>query len=632
MSTLKKNKDGEDDDEVMQEADTDAIEIDKEDNITSSFHKLKSSKESKKGRKEKKKKPTSKRKHEKESDGEIGGSGEERDTENGDNENRHSKKNASKKKDRRGSKRSIDKNIDSLSASDADNESGSDPFDEFREATERAEIDMIETYVARAKWESMEPTNETLKKLLFYPESYILPPSESLTALFESLRFPDDEGLYVGQYPKVKQHNLTKMERRLGAEWFGPNQRLAALPIPKRARTQRPGAPPPVPVAQAAPMSDSTMSLSRSSVSLRFIEDTTNPIIEDPFDYIDNMGLVLRKPHPTTPHTHIANSSDGYYTLVFSLGRLEFTEHPLLTEECKLAKEVEDWIFTLRARKKIDLVGFLTRKLEALKQAYTDYIDRTERILNSTHTILPLVEEEGGGGIYPAKPTSSKYYETHVLPREEEEKERIRLQDSEKRREFREDIRSTRLLRDAEAHTNRLLEFKILQSWERIKKLRKRNSLISSSLRVMIRARQPVTSIEEDKFEFHKEVEEELLELEELHDSEMERQRRLYKNQLKEWRRRQEAEEERTEKRSDENDNIKLSKRMMLLGSGVERDPLAESDEEERQLIDDGISGHAWLRESSESIRNQAIRGKKQDKKRLEKEEAIEREQQEAWQ
>ncbi|KAJ3074753.1 Coiled-coil and C2 domain-containing protein 2A [Podochytrium sp. JEL0797] len=529
------------------------------------------------------------------------------------------------KKKRKSKSKGIKSETEGGAGSDADNES--DPFDEFREATEKAELEMMETYVARAKWETaISTSHEDVLKLLFLPEQYVLPPSESLTALFESLRFPDEEGLYVGQYPPVKAANLTKMERRLrasednyGSGWFAPNQHLAALPLPKRARTQRPGAPPPVPVAQAGATADSTTSLSRSSVSLRYIEDQSM-VVEDSTAYFDNMGLVLRKPHTTTPFCQITDTQDGYYSLVFSLGCVAFTQHPLMTEECKLAKEVEEWIYQLRARKKTDLVGFLSRKLEALKIAFMEYTERTERILASS-SMAKVATDDERDGIYPAKPTHSKYYETNVIPREEEEKERIRQNHIEKQREFREDIRSTRLLRDAEAYTNRLLEFKILQAWERIKKLRKKTNCVTSSLRVLIRAKPAVTSIEEDRMQFHHQVESELLELEDLHDAEMERKRRQYKALMKEWRKRRAAELEAERKDGEGKENSKMSKRRMLLG--LETDPLEESDEGEG-FADDGVSGHEWLRRSSQEIQSKVAGESRKSDKRAKRMEAME--------
>ncbi|ORY45278.1 hypothetical protein BCR33DRAFT_716564 [Rhizoclosmatium globosum] len=480
------------------------------------------------------------------------------------------------KKEKKEKRRESSKSGEETGASDADKEDNEDPFDEFREATERAEREMISTYVERSKWESgFNPTGELITNLLFYPEKYVLPPSESLTALFESLRFPDQEGLYVGRFPTVKEENLTKLERRLrasndnhGSDWFGPNQRLAALPLPNRERTQRPGAPPPLPVAQAAAVTDSMLSLSRSSVSLRFIEDPS-PIVEDPYSYINNMGLVLRKPHPTSPFRHITTTPDGYYTLVFSLGSLNFTEHPLMTEECKLAKDVEEWIYALRARKKVDLVGFLSRKLEALKYSYAEYVDRTERILSSTNAIKPAAEVEPDG-IYPAKPTGSNTTKRRSFHSRKKKKS---------------GFASKTWTDDTEAHTDRLYEFKIIQAWERIKKLRKKTNLITSSVRVMVRAKSAPTSAEEDKAEFHRQVEEELQELEELHNAEMERKSRQYKVLLKEWRKRKDAEDElKRQKMSEDKETAKLT------------DPLEDSDEDRVELVDDGRSGHEWLR------------------------------------
>ncbi|KAJ3198266.1 Coiled-coil and C2 domain-containing protein 2A, partial [Entophlyctis luteolus] len=450
-----------------------------------------------------------------------------------------------------------------------------------------------------------------MSRLLFYPEKYIIPRTDSMAALFE-VRFPDEEGLYVGRFPAVKSQNLTKMERRLrsteenhGAEWFGPDQRLAAIPNPKRLRTQRPGAPPPLPVAQGASPIDSTSNLSRSSLTLRGLE-TEDIQMENENIFTDNMALVLRKASYVTSSSLITDSSNGMYTLVFSLGCIVFNDHPLISEECRLAKDVEEWIYVLRARRKADIVGYLTKKLETLKIAYNEYVERTEKYLNSGNSSSNIGQLAGiDQEIYPAKPVASKYHEKAIVPRLEEERERMVLADAGKRKEFRDEIRSTRLLRDSEAHRNRLLEFKILQAWEKIKKIRKDTGMITSSIRVTIRARQPVTSEEEDKLQFQNELENELLELEEIHDAELERKTREYKLLLKDWRKRRDEYEA---SRSNEPDTTGETTDVNY--SGIEKDPLADTDEDE-SMSDDGRSGYEWLRLSTETVANKDKRIKK---------------------
>ncbi|KAJ3139070.1 Coiled-coil and C2 domain-containing protein 2A [Physocladia obscura] len=531
-------------------------------------------------------------------------------------ENRQDRKRGRKKKDKKSKQKQneVDMNqkgdlvLSTIDTDMSDTESELNPLNEFKKAAEYAAIDMIETYVGRSKCESIMPLIDEA-----------------------TLRFPDEEGLYVGRFPSVKPQNLTKMERRLrllepdhGAEWFGPNQRLDAIPNPKRSRTQRPGAPPPLPVAQGASPTDSSANLSRSSVSLRMLESPEMPVEDN--DFFDEMALILRKPLHTSPFNLITDGVDGYYTLVFSLGSLVFSEHPLMTEECKLTKEVEECIHILRFRRKTDIVGFLTRKLESLKISYTEYVERTEGYLVSVNQNRSESRMEDADGIFPAKPIDSKYYQTNIAPREEQEIETLRENDVKKRREFREDIRSTRLLRaetnfqDSEAHMNRILEFKILKAWERIKKIRKKTSITASSLRVMVRARSATTSAEEDKLHYNNEIDQELLELEEIHDAKMEQKRKQYKTLLKDWRKRRDEAEAAViklnkESETDEKESAAAKRHKLLYG--VEKDPLVDSDEDVD--VDDGRSGYEWLRRSSESIVSKENSEKKRQEKKLRK-------------
>jgi hypothetical protein len=221
--------------------------------------------------------------------------------------------------------------------------------------------------------------------------------------------------------------------------WFGPDQKLAVVPNPIRYRSQRPGAPPPVPVPKAVSSFKDTF---RSSISVR-PEELVGDNEFDSYQHADDaMALVLKKALPSTPFRPITDNPDGSYLLVMTLGSLVIEEHPLLTEECKLMRRIEDWITLLRARRKSDVVGFLSHKLESLKAAYQEYMERSAHL--SKPEVAAAAEHDG---IYPAKPHSQSFYARHIAKREEAEKERMKLDHEDRRREFLEDIRATRLLR-----------------------------------------------------------------------------------------------------------------------------------------------------------------------------------------
>ncbi|KNC98997.1 uncharacterized protein SPPG_09335 [Spizellomyces punctatus DAOM BR117] len=81
-----------------------------------------------------------------------------------------------------------------------------------------------------------------------------------------------------------------------------------------------------------------------------------------------------------------------------------------------------------------------------------------------------------------------------------------------------EEIRETRLLRDAEAQTDRLLEFKILQGWSQLKQIRETEGFASTSLKVIVRSSETIE--DEDTKALRVEIANELSELSDMHELE----------------------------------------------------------------------------------------------------------------
>ncbi|KAJ3413142.1 Coiled-coil and C2 domain-containing protein 2A [Chytridiales sp. JEL 0842] len=533
------------------------------------------------------------------------------DDDRGQNNGKRKKKGKMKKK-----KKEKDGSYDLLKDPDFDSTDQLDDQD-FKRLAEKADQESIGMYVGLEKWEAFwKSLREAADNILFHPEKFALPTTGSFTALYESLRFPEEEGFYVGEPPKVPNSNLRKLERRLrmsepnhGLSWFGPDQKLAVIPNPLRYRSQRPGAPPPLPVPNAA---SSFKDAFRSSLSLKPEEYVSDPYLNSSNESNDSMALVLKKALPSTPFRPITDNPDGTYLLVMTLGSLVIEEHPLLTDECKQMRQIENWISLLRARKKTDVVQYLTNKLESLKTAYSEFMSRSEYLLKSDVAAAAEVDE-----IYPAKPHSKSFYARHIAKREEAEREKVRQDHEDRRKEFLEDIRATRLLRDTEAQTNRLLEFKILQAWDNIKALRTEKGETSTSIKVLVRAKDPPISIAEEQRIFEQDLYEELNELEEMHRLEAERAKRRYRLAVREWKKRR---EQRMKDEEDQRDKEDIARRDAdelagkLIISREDQALLSDRPDTEDQL-DDDTAGDQWLRDSVASLRKAEKKKKRQEEK-----------------
>ncbi|KAI8850725.1 hypothetical protein BC829DRAFT_442050 [Chytridium lagenaria] len=336
---------------------------------------------------------------------------------------------------------------------DADDEN-EDPFKEFRLLAEQAERELITNYVIRMKWKPMaQQHQEELPKLLFHPENFVLPDNPSLQMLIQNKK------VFCREPPRLNERNLKKLERRIrwtqqnhGERWFGPDQKLKIAPDPLRYRMYRPGATRPTPVPLAAPDYDPLASLMKNL----YLEDPDTGAAKD----LNPLHLVLTKALPSSKYRPIMDTSDGTYLLVVRLGNITFLDHPLMTEEIKIARDVENWINMLKSRRRVNVVGFLTQKLE-----------------------------------------------------EREHRDALIRNDENRRKEFRKDIRATRLLRDTESQVDRLLEYKILEGWDKIKKIRDVTGMVTSQLRVRVRVKEPTMTEEEELEQLERDLIDEMEEL-----------------------------------------------------------------------------------------------------------------------
>lgn len=190
----------------------------------------------------------------------------------------------------------------------------------------------------------------------------------------------------------------------------------------------------------------------------------------------DELALSLLPISKPSPYKDIADTPRGTYLIVFELFEMTLLDHPLMTEEMKLARDVEEWIISLTERRKKGIVESLDRKLGAIQQAYNEC-----KQFNPLPSSSSVIGQDGPDEIFAATPVHRvKHQRQKIAERELIQKSIL------SRKALLEDMRVTRLLRDAEAQTDRLLEFRILQGWDRLKRIRESEGFTSTSLRVSI--------------------------------------------------------------------------------------------------------------------------------------------------
>ncbi|KAJ1546431.1 Coiled-coil and C2 domain-containing protein 2A, partial [Nowakowskiella sp. JEL0078] len=232
-----------------------------------------------------------------------------------------------------------------------------------------------------------------------------------------------------------------------------------------------------------------------------------------------------------TLDTRLLDTPTGTYTLVFDVIGVVFEDHRLMLDEARVAKELGEVVEVIEERRRVGVVDFLSEKLKVgqcftLKNSYSDY-------LKNYPDKIDIVDSASGDtdGIYVAKPVTRYTLEKDLEKVKENEKNRKNNEEFRKKA-YREDIRNTRLLRvrDTERQMDRLLEFKALQTWERLKIIRSEQGFVSTNIRLIIRTMQVDTAL--DKEYWDAEISEELSELSELHNITQQLSQANYQTQL----------------------------------------------------------------------------------------------------
>lgn len=163
--------------------------------------------------------------------------------------------------------------------------------------------------------------------------------------------------------------------------------------------------------------------------------------------------LERRKPLQSTSYKTISDNDEGTYTMLVELHDVDIMDHPLMTEEQRIAKDIEQMIEVLVERQRSGIVDFLSRKIKALKLSYDDFkktmiIQLAPAAETGESSPANTQNNNPSDGIFPAKPAHASFYSRHYNSKKNIHDEADReIEIQERRRVFMEEIRATRLLR-----------------------------------------------------------------------------------------------------------------------------------------------------------------------------------------
>ncbi|KAI8809764.1 hypothetical protein BJ742DRAFT_738029 [Cladochytrium replicatum] len=363
--------------------------------------------------------------------------------------------------------------------------------------------------------------------ILFFPEEYTIPDTASWKERIEvntgstcvgafNIRYSEEDGLYAFGYPAgVLKKNIQKLENRLratelnyGLKWFGPDQRLLCTPVPIRRSLTR----------QQYSEHITTSSIRMATRS----DEVEKPLLAPESQQTDTdvLALVRRPAYVPSRYQRIYGNPDNSFVLIFEIASVAFEEHPLMGPELREAKELEGLVLLLQERSQLGVVSYLDRKLQALKRGYEEHKERLE------------LEDESPSH-EPQNVFTSRYAQRKFAETEQSRKEkRIRQQFDQKRHAL-EEIIQTRLLRDMEMQSDRLLELKILKCWESLKSHRALQGFTTTSVHISVHSTS--TSKERDKEMLEAEMEAELTECLELHEIQQVIARREHDRREAKW-------------------------------------------------------------------------------------------------
>ncbi|XP_032380927.1 coiled-coil and C2 domain-containing protein 2A isoform X1 [Etheostoma spectabile] len=226
-----------------------------------------------------------------------------------------------------------DENVDQSEAAPLVRDEEEDLF-----VIEQSSRDFLE--VKKAEYVGYRKRIQQESELLFTPSFRTVPTTIKLPEHMKP-RYLEDEGLYVGERPKISLTNENILENRIlkieeGKKWFGDDGRIMALPDPIKESSTRP--------------------------PLFHMEEDLDPALH----------TVYRKAVKSKyANLYIAGATDpeGDYQLDVDVSGLIFSHHPLFSREHVLGARLAQLYDQYLTRQHNNLTGHLTDKLKGLRRA-----------------------------------------------------------------------------------------------------------------------------------------------------------------------------------------------------------------------------------------------------------------------
>ncbi|XP_077464402.1 coiled-coil and C2 domain-containing protein 2A isoform X2 [Stigmatopora argus] len=200
--------------------------------------------------------------------------------------------------------------------------------------------------VKRAEYLGLRALAVRQRPLVFTPSSRRVPTSAKLPEN-TTPRYPEDEGLYVGERLKIAPSNENILENRVlrmdqGAKWFGDDGRIICLPNPIKESSSRP--------------------------PLFHMQDDLDPALQ----------TVYTKPlQPKQTNLSVSCAADGAgdYQLDVDVSGLIFSHHPLFSLEHVLASRLAQLYDRYLDRQRSNLTEHLGAKLNGLRNTMRNMLE-----------------------------------------------------------------------------------------------------------------------------------------------------------------------------------------------------------------------------------------------------------------
>ncbi|KAM3938645.1 coiled-coil and C2 domain-containing protein 2A isoform 2-T2 [Leptodactylus fuscus] len=198
--------------------------------------------------------------------------------------------------------------------------------------------DFIE--MTAAEYEGYHSRLQKERDCFFTPSFQEVPPSQKVPENKQP-RYLEDEGLYIGERPKVSRTNQNLLENRIlqqdeGKKWFGDDGNILALPNPIKASPTRP--------------------------PIFSLHEGIEPALE-------TMYIKAVPSKKSRQYMVESGGLQGEFQLDIDISGIVFTHHPLFSREHVLASKLSQLYDQYLGRKQKNLSNLLSDKLHALRNA-----------------------------------------------------------------------------------------------------------------------------------------------------------------------------------------------------------------------------------------------------------------------